>query len=346
MSETNLKGIKHFRLTDVSGSYLSKAYRTALSPLLASTRPADPSRSSGDHRGRILADVAHLMRLWRRRVNLLAAHGWTPVREPLAYLYAVNCPPVGVRTNHKSLWTCKHRLVCPWCWCRHYVRDTYWRFSQALFSGHASDVPYPYSLVLVRTDRHYPVGEDAWTAADVLRAFVQPNKGLYYQQRMKTALGATVLCSVEPPRPRLPNPCWTVQQRILAVVREDDLDGYYEEPDLGQHAEDYGAWATRTVERFPHPRRATLAGAVGKYAEYPTLMLTGGLRNTLAVYNAHMPAVSRTSSGKIKKKDGLRLSAVYGVLRGVVEIPKEDEHDQMPITSMESFDHADAGRTA
>lgn len=338
MDEKKPKEIKRFKLLDVSGSYLSKAYRVALAPLLAVTRPA-LEQAEADQRQRILSDAVHLVHFWRHRLNLLAAHGWSPVQEPLDYLYAANCPPVGVRTNHKNLWTCKHRSICPFCWCRQYVQEAYWRFERALYVNQQTDVPYPYSLVLVKTDRHYPAGPDAWPVEDVLRAFVQPNKGAYYKQRMGKALGATVLCSVEPPRPKMPNPCWTVQHRILAVVREDDLDDYYEEPDLGQHENDDGAWAVRSVERFPHPRRAVLAGAIGKYAEYPTLMLTGGLKNTIAVYNACTPEVRRTASGKIKKENGLRLSAVYGVLRGKLEIPDED-HEQIPIKSMESPVHA------
>ena len=173
MTEKNPKGLKRFKLFAASGSYLSKAYRVALAAVLTATRPEVSARAPDDHRGRILDDAAHLMRLWRRRVNLLASHGLPALQDPERYVQAVNCPPVGVATNHRRIWGCNNRLVCPWCWCRQYVRENYWRLDKALFNHQPTDVPLPYSLVLVRTDRHYPVIDGAWSPAQVLGAFVQ-----------------------------------------------------------------------------------------------------------------------------------------------------------------------------
>lgn len=344
MAEKHTVKIRKMRLLNVSGSYVAKACRIALSSLLAATRPEVPEEArTGDHAARIKADYEHLIKLWRGRLNELAAHRWRAMPDLAKYVFAANCPPLGVRVSGgKELRPCSHRSVCPWCWCRKNVRETFYRFSRVLYAG-AEDVPYPYHLVLIRTHRYYPDGPDGWSCEDVVQDFVKYNKGTYYQDSMKAALGATSLCSIEPPRAYNQNPCWTVQHRILALVREDDEHDYYVEPDLGQLPEDRGAYAHRSVERFDFPKRRDLAAAVGKYAEYPVLTMLSGPAQAIRVYNSASATVSKDKSGRTVKRNGVRLSAVYGLLRGKLLLP-EDDHDQIPIASMESADDFAPGK--
>ena len=104
MAEKNLKGFKRFKLLAASGSYLAKAYRVALAPVLTATRPEESARPPDDHRGRILDDAAHLMRLWRRRVNLLASHGLPVLQEPLDYLYASSGDSNPTASGERAAW--------------------------------------------------------------------------------------------------------------------------------------------------------------------------------------------------------------------------------------------------
>lgn len=344
MAEKQTVKIRKMRLLSVSGSYASKACRIALSPLLAATRPEISEEARNwDHELRIKSDYEHLIRLWRARANELAAHRFRGIRNVQDYVYAANCPPVGVKTQFKDLWSCNLRSICPWCWCRQHVRETFYRFSRALYAG-AEDTPYPYHLVLIRTHRYYPDGPDGWSCEEVVQDFVKHNKGTYYQISMKAALGATSLCSIEPPRAYNQNPCWTVQHRLLALIREDDERDYYVEPDLGQLPEDKGAYAHRSLERFDFPKRRDLAAAVGKYAEYPVLMMTSGPAQAIRVYNSYSATVGKDGAGRLVKRNGVRLSAVYGVLRGKMQLPDED-HDQITIASMESADDFAPGKS-
>jgi hypothetical protein len=346
MAEKRTVKIRKMRLLTVSGSYVAKACRLALSPLLAATRPEISTEARDwDHETRIKSDYEHLIRLWRGRINELMAHRWRALPNIQKYIFAANCPPAGVRVQHKDLRSCHHRTICPWCWCRQNVRETFYRFSRVLYAG-GDDVPYPYHLVLVRTSRHYPDGPDGWNCEEVVQDLVKHNKGAYYQLSMKAALGATSLCTIEPPRPYNQNPCWTVQHRILALVRADDERDYYVEPDLGQLPEDKGAYAIRSVERIEFPKRWDLAGAIGKYAEYPVQMMTSGPAQAIRVYNSYSAVVGKDAAGQAVKRNGVRLSAVYGILRGKLLLP-DDDHDQIAITSMESADDfAQSGKPA
>lgn len=106
--------VRKFRVLGVSGSYVSKACRIALSPLVAATHlDRTPEDLETDDEERIKADFHHLQKVWRTRVNRLASFGWSPVQDQRDYLYAANCPPIGVRTQQRGMHACQMRSTCP-----------------------------------------------------------------------------------------------------------------------------------------------------------------------------------------------------------------------------------------
>jgi hypothetical protein len=146
------KGIRKIKMVHVSGRWQHKASRYALSSL-----------TSG--KGVATSDVAvkkaarDLTRTWRERLKGLRRAGWSKIIDGGGYVYAANCPPVGVIIDQTDLRSCQNPQVCPWCWCRRYVLNAWDRFDQLLFPPDKKGEILPLDLIEICTDRIHPVSD-------------------------------------------------------------------------------------------------------------------------------------------------------------------------------------------
>lgn len=124
--------------------------------------------------------LTRLRRLWHARLSELEHAGWKRVQSRLSMQYMRNCPPFGVFTEDTTR-VCRLPILCPFCFARLNVLDSYIRLETALFGSMHRKIgeiviPSPH-LKLIGFTRLYPL----W-----------PNEGIEWTTQSRKALIYTI----------------------------------------------------------------------------------------------------------------------------------------------------------
>ena len=280
-----------FTIKKVRSRHVDRAQRYALSPLTGSA-----NKDPGDQEAAITNATLDLIEEWRARVYVLRTEGWKRPTTGKNLIYTLNCPPIGVLTNRQKLRPCNQYAVCPFCWSRHYVEETFDALEYAYFSRDAKR-PLKLDLVEVTTTELLPTND--WGLQDLLQS-IQDHRIDFLHEFLPNE-GAFQLYTIEPsdPRDRSTSPHWIFQQRVLAMI-----DPFQESPpDRGEYV-----GQRRVVRRHHGVTRKTLGMAVGRTCLYPTQMMRGPKAAVVELLE-----LKRTWGGKSSK--GFRMSGFYGLLR-------------------------------
>lgn len=274
--------------------YQDRAARYALSQIA----PEAAEASGGEG---IIDAQAALIRAWRSRVRKLVKAGWQHPAEPGNWPYVYNCPPVGVVTNQGRLRACKRAAICPFCWCRRHVHET---FKRAEFFYYSSGPdPRPNALQEIIWTGEYEVADcDAsWLYSEE----INPNRRFLIDEI--GAEGAFRMFSVTPPDPRDEAPYWRNEVRILAVMPVGGFVPFQED-----------AQTSVRVHRLVD--REVLVAAVGRVCSYPRQLFYGPVTATAELANFFdnfgrgTDRGMRTSRGGSVAK-GFRMTSTFGALR-------------------------------
>jgi len=283
-------GAFDFEIKAIRRRHVDLAQHYALSPLTGPRHKGEVDREA-----KIVEATLKLIEQWRARVYALRAEGWKrPTGKSL--IYTLNCPPVGVLTNRQKLRPCNQYAVCPFCWCRRYVEETFNRLENAYY-GEERKQPLKLDLVEVTTTERLPT--DEWTLP-LLFELIQDHRADYLRNSLPNE-GAFQLYSIEPPDSRSQSTVsrWKFQQRILAMI-----DPVQENPSnkvdfVGQR---------RVVRRYNGIIRKKLGIAVGRACRYPKQMMHGPKATV-----AELLEMRRNWGGEGSK--GFRMSGYCGLLR-------------------------------
>lgn len=310
------------------------ASRHALASLLDDANAVVPEKG---HRGDKAVGTAmlKLVRTWRARVHVLRTLGWGKV-EGKHFFYCVNCPPVGVHTFEKVANTCKNSQVCPFCWCRSNVYDTYERLRFTYYGHTPIPAPkeddeddeerekvLPVALDLLEITTWVKFEHSKVTIPALLEANITKTRANLI--RRLDPLGAFQLYTVEPSDPRHDAPYWMFKQRILAVVAvgsDDPPEINRGEAPAGMIAGDDACG--RYFKRHTGVSERILAGAVGRIAAYPNQMIRGSRDDTVALLNyINGYGGIRQSKQQGRSRTGFRMSGYYGILRNKTQRMRE-----------------------
>lgn len=295
MSDT---GAHNFVISAIRGRTVHRAQRYALTTLTSTV-----SEDAVDRDAAITESTLQLIEQWRGRVHALRGEGWErAVGKNL--IYTLNCPPVGVLTNRQKLRPCNQYAVCPFCWCRRYVEETFNRLEYAYY-GEDRKTPLKLDLVEVKTTEFLSI--DEWNLLGLFQ-FIQDHRTDYLSEHLPNE-GAFQLYTIEPPDPRSQNtvPRWKYQQRILAMI-DPAQESPSAEPDFsGQR---------RVVHRHNGINRKKLGRAVGHACLYPKQMMHGP-----KAIVAELLELRRNWGGERSK--GFRMSGYYGLLRNKTQRQRE-----------------------
>jgi hypothetical protein len=78
--------------------------------------------------------LSKLRRMWYKRIRSLKKAGWARLPDELATQYMRNCPPFGVITK-SSARCCNVALLCPFCYARRYVLESFLAVERVLYGG-------------------------------------------------------------------------------------------------------------------------------------------------------------------------------------------------------------------
>lgn len=321
--------IREYEIKRVLHRPADKAARYALQPVTADHKAVEPEKGArGDTAVRLA--ILHLLKTWRARCQVLRKRGWKRI-EDKQWFYCVNCPPIGVATQHRKAFTCQNAQICPFCWCRQYVYDTYERLRFA-FYGHVPDEPridpytqeeekiLPRAMDLLEVVTWVRQHRDKVEVPQLFAENIAAARNNFV--RRIDALGAFQLYTIEPSDPRDPYPHWLTKQRILAMV----VPGHPTPPDLDSKVikkitavlpaseEGYG----RSFKRHTGIDQQTLIAAVGRISAYPSQMLRGAQDDTVDILNfinSHGSSRKPKPGDTVGPKSGFRMSAFYGILR-------------------------------
>jgi len=283
-----------FTIKVVRSRHVDRAQRYALSPLTRFT-----SQDNADREAEIAESTLKLIEQWRDRVYVLRSEGWKrPTGKNL--IYTLNCPPIGVLTDKKTR-PCNQYAVCPFCWSRHYVQETFDALKYAYFSRDAKR-PLPLDLVEVTATELLPT--DEWNLHGLFQ-FIQEHRAEFLREFLPNE-GAFQLYTIEPsdPRDRSRSPHWKFQQRVLAMIDPLQEDPPTKGEYVGQR---------RVVRRHHGVTRKKLGMAVGRTCLYPTQMMRGPKAAVVELLER-----KRAWGGT-----GFRMSGYYGLLRNKSQRQRE-----------------------
>jgi len=131
--------------------------------------------------------MGRLRRMWHKKLMLLEQAGWSRLKSRLNMQYMRNCPPFGVTTDDKSR-RCDVQLLCPFCYARRNVLDSFMQLEMALFGSFhpQAKLVLPHKdLRLIEFTRIYPLWPHKgvpWSV-DSRDALIYTVKQLIRQQR-------------------------------------------------------------------------------------------------------------------------------------------------------------------
>ena len=317
--------IREYQIKKVRHYPADSASRHALAGLLDDAQAVVPETTpAGDEA--VGKAMLRLVATWRARLNVLRTLGWQRAAGPHMF-YCANCPPVGVHTFETTAHTCKDSQVCPFCWCRSNVYDTYERLRFAYY-GHMpipkpraeqvdpdereSVLPMALDLLEITTWVHLDHGKV--TIPSLLKDNITDTRANFI--RRLNPFGAFQLYTVEPSDPRMKQPYWTFKQRILAVVEVGSPDPPQINRSYAPRGMAVGDDACgRYFKRHTGVTEYILAGAVGRIAAYPSQMMRGSKQDTVDLLNYINGYGGTRRCKEGVAKSGFRLSGYYGILR-------------------------------
>lgn len=308
-------------LVSVRHRVVDRASRYALASLL---RPfaVESSVEDDDEAERVLRAHQEVSGHWRRRVLLLRSQGWSRVAGDVVG-YAQNCPETGVWIDRGSLKPCGLRTICPWCWCRYYVHETFWRLKYALWRT----VEEPRTPAF-QFDIYDCVTTEYWkraTSVPTLYTRVADLRATTIRQEIPHNAGAFQLFTVEPPDTRSKYPEWKIIQRILVLVGVGDPAP----PDNPTAVRTSKCRRVHRTVRLTAARDAAgltqtqLAAPLGRVCQYPRQLLFGPRDLTVELLEFKGKYRKTGAQGKRKSATGFRMSGYYGCLRNASQRKRE-----------------------
>jgi hypothetical protein len=270
---------RKFNIRGVSHSLEHQSCRYALSPLLINKTLLGTDDE-------MKANFASLISQRRAVLHKLREAKYLLFLKKVDYVFAMNCPPVGVLTDQTDLRTCKRLPFCPFCWCRRYVTSTVRNYrSYLLHAAEPPDVEFferQITCKILANDR-----TDMELAMSVVRNWRSPRNRPRARGRVK---GASTLISIDPTESG-----WRLLCRQLFVVPPKPRD--FEYADVPPVVTDDAKTMTtirRTRlwydpdEEAPGSPEQILAAAIGRFAIYPHGLMSGDImavRNLLEFFS-------------------------------------------------------------
>lgn len=241
-----------------------------------------------------------LMDMWRARLQVFRTLGWAAISTAAAAEFMFTCPPFGVTTNYTTLRPCQKYGICPFCWARRHSATLFRKLSKYLEEGDNSRQTQLCEVVITTA---YDMA--AYDLAGLFE-WINKNKASYLNEAFPEAIGAFVLCTLEPE-----DDTWLLRQRILAIV-DRDFDRF----PAAEVRRLSGLHEVRTVRVNVDLRAKSLVSTVGRITLYPRRLLTGPAEQVLEFLRGKRPRHEPTGkSGKKKWHPACRMSMYYGVLR-------------------------------
>jgi len=301
---------------------MDKAARYALSSVL---KPYAVETSEHDEGEQLQVMRAHVevRELWRRRVLALRATGWSRLMKGTVD-FARNCPEAGFWLDRQlRLRPCGMQMICPWCWCRYYVHETFLRLKYALWRTVDTPTRPPFQF-----DIYDCVTQEGWplhTPVSRLYDRVERLRKQTLRKEVPHNLGAFQLFTIEPPDTRCKLPEWEIKQRLLVLV-DLGAPGPPQEPVWipGEQPADYHRNVRLTAARDEHGLTQTqLTGPIGRVCQYPSQMLRGPRDMTVELLEYRGKYRKTSEQGKRKSATGFRMSGYYGCLRNASQRKRE-----------------------
>jgi len=120
----------HFKFENIPSRPVHLAQKYALIPPLLGETYTDALFEPSETR----KALNKILTMWRDRLGELRKAGWGPVADR-GWIHHANCPPPFAYTKERAR-PCTKYLVCPFCWCRQVVAETYRRAEHALYGTH------------------------------------------------------------------------------------------------------------------------------------------------------------------------------------------------------------------
>ena len=292
---------RHFAFRFIPDTPVAKAMKYALIHPVMSPHSADFLFEDVT----VKTALRQVQQSWRDQVSGLQRVKWSDVVNPIGWRVGINCPPMFSLCKKPAPRPCHKYLICPFCWSRQVVSETFFRLEYDLYGTTrstrltASDElsaevePLPLDIVeLIRTDI---TGFDH-TAEELTDLAYQSRAD--FRDKFVNMRGALSLSTLEPL-----TDSWKLTRRLLIVISKDYPDS--EIPEETDHL-----YVRRHNEEMTKDK---LAGIVGRVCAYPAGMLSGDavrVREVLDARRGNKLNVNNNARGTSK-----RLMSFYGKLR-------------------------------
>ncbi len=264
-----------YEVKDICGAYRYRAMHYAVFTPICGRKWLKHGRHG------VCMCVKQLRKAWNVRLKELQAAEWMPLDTRRAHTYMRNCPPFGVRTDRMDTRPCKRASLCPNCYARYMVFDSFTYLEQVLYGttdpftpdGHQRRSLYPHMNVI---DFKIPITPDPelrlppWTPYAIthehcarLKHHMRANNGEKRQTEVAAlrVLAAAVLYKVYPES----NQGVLKTTRCGVIITPDDRFP----TDLADYfAAEGGTWNVRSTTK------GDLCQAVVSAMSYPAKLLT------------------------------------------------------------------------
>ena len=218
-------------------------------------------------------DAQLLNEIWKLRLDQLNEAGFFhgDHMEGL-YMRAMKCLPSNaeLHENERAEYQpCNFSSICPFCWCRHHVENTFFKFNEILHKYNINKYPFslestlPLNIIQVDSKLHYPFRINP--KINDIYNWINTDGLSFYREHMQYSLGGYIHHSIVPSDSDSRNRCgWLLRQRITVLAHNDiqgDIRYFPRDPNCDQLEQ-----KTNTVCK-PTPRE--LAEAIGRSFRYP-----------------------------------------------------------------------------
>ena len=295
-ANSDRRHLPHYAIRAVKGRTVDLAQRYAvLAPLVARGTRAGTQQQ-------IIRRMDRLRSMWIARCTALREAGWERLQTGKQWLYIAGCPPFSVMVDGPAFKPCKNTAICPFCWARNVVKETFERLEHACYVDLQGGIGPKEtqkrrlaSLDIVEMEYRFSLARTEELLRELLRGIPKLGKGRV-KELLPTALGAYCRFTIEPETNRKGRLVWVVRQRMLAIIQAQD-----ESPDGFRKKR-----GRLTVRRTHGISRRKLALAVGRTCRYPVWMMNGPAEAVQSVL---------TAGGEGGRGKAPRLGAYYGLLR-------------------------------